>query len=86
MDLLKALDPKKAAENVRTDIRGDWYSDPWKWPEIEWLTDTSQGQSVLAKECQRGSVHQVALIDVRCIRWRSSTFPKKISALVPPWS
>jgi hypothetical protein len=27
----------QAAKNVRGDIHGDWYQDPWGWPEIEWL-------------------------------------------------
>jgi hypothetical protein len=31
------LDVPQAAKNVRDDIYGDWYQDPWGWPEIEWL-------------------------------------------------
>ncbi|MEY2500623.1 MAG: hypothetical protein QOI07_957 [Verrucomicrobiota bacterium] len=31
------LDVPAAARNVREDIEGDWYQDPWGWPEIEWL-------------------------------------------------
>lgn len=32
----KALDLDQAASNVAIDVRGDWYRDPWGWPEIEW--------------------------------------------------
>ncbi|MGO8925421.1 MAG: RNA-directed DNA polymerase [Limisphaerales bacterium] len=34
---LPSLDVSTAAKNVREDIEGDWYHDPWGWPEIEWL-------------------------------------------------
>lgn len=33
------LDVPQAAKNVRDDVYGDWYQDPWGWPEIEWLGD-----------------------------------------------
>jgi hypothetical protein len=26
-----------AAQNVMEDVAGDWYRDPWGWPEVEWL-------------------------------------------------
>jgi hypothetical protein len=31
------LDIPKAAKNVGEDVQGDWYQDPWGWPEVEWL-------------------------------------------------
>lgn len=34
---LPELNIPKAAKNVRDDITGDWYQDPWAWPEVEWL-------------------------------------------------
>jgi hypothetical protein len=34
---LPPLDIATAAKNVRDDIGGDWYQDPWGWPEIDWL-------------------------------------------------
>lgn len=37
VDWLTILDIKRAAANCRTDIFGDWYRDPWAWPELEWL-------------------------------------------------
>lgn len=36
MDWLAALDLDQASKNVRIDIAGDWYRDPWGWPEIKW--------------------------------------------------
>src|SRR5439155_26887009 len=39
IDWLAILDIKRAAANCRTDIFGDWYRDPWSWPELEWLSD-----------------------------------------------
>ncbi len=48
------LNIAKAAENVRGDVEGDWYQDPWGWPEIEWL-GTKHSQRVLdrlkSEEC-----------------------------------
>lgn len=37
MDWLAALDFERALKNVRTDIGGDWYRDPWNWCELDWL-------------------------------------------------
>jgi hypothetical protein len=32
------LDLQLAAKNCRTDFYGDWYRDPWDWPELDWVT------------------------------------------------
>lgn len=37
MDWLAALDFELALKNVQSDIRGDWYRDPWEWRELIWL-------------------------------------------------
>jgi hypothetical protein len=34
---LPDLNIPAASKNVREDIGGDWYQDPWGWPEVEWL-------------------------------------------------
>lgn len=39
---LPDLDLVQASKNVREDIGGDWYRDPWGWPEIEWLGKSAQ--------------------------------------------
>jgi hypothetical protein len=31
------LDIARAAQNVMEDAAGDWYQDPWGWPEVNWL-------------------------------------------------
>lgn len=38
----EALNFCLALKNVRTDIMGDWYRDPWGWPELEWAVENSQ--------------------------------------------
>ena len=37
MEWLQALDFDQALKNVRTDIIGDWYRDPWDWCELDWV-------------------------------------------------
>ncbi len=37
MDWLKALDFEQALKNVRRDLYGDWFRDPWSWPELSWI-------------------------------------------------
>ncbi|MFB6831400.1 reverse transcriptase domain-containing protein [Streptomyces hydrogenans] len=31
------LDAKKAADICQTEMYGDWYRDPWGWPELSWV-------------------------------------------------
>jgi hypothetical protein len=38
-DWLKVVDAKRALRNVRLDMVGDWYLDPWEWPETAWVVD-----------------------------------------------
>jgi hypothetical protein len=37
IDWATALGFEQAAKNVRSDTYGDWYRDPWGWPENEWV-------------------------------------------------
>jgi hypothetical protein len=37
MDWLNELDLDLALYNVHNDILGDWYRDPWDWPELNWV-------------------------------------------------
>jgi hypothetical protein len=41
IDWAKALDLALAAKNVRDEFVGDWYRDPWGWPELEYMIKTS---------------------------------------------
>src|SRR5690348_16596178 len=36
-DWTESLDPHQAMTNIRFDITGDWYRDPWGWPEYDFL-------------------------------------------------
>ena len=37
IDWTAATSFEQAAKNVRSDSYGDWYRDPWGWPENEWV-------------------------------------------------
>jgi hypothetical protein len=39
IDWAKILNPVRAVENLRQEMTGDWYRDPWGWPEYEFLLD-----------------------------------------------
>lgn len=62
MDWSKALDLKTALGNVRQDLVGDWYRDPWGWPEIDYVA--SSEPDALYKRAASGSVCRVANLDV----------------------
>jgi hypothetical protein len=36
------LDAKKAAEICHIEMFGDWYRDPWGWPELNWIKSNPQ--------------------------------------------
>lgn len=44
---LEIVDLDRACKTVRTDIFGDWYRDPWGWPETEWLASAEGHRHVL---------------------------------------
>lgn len=37
IDWLKALHFGRAYSNCHDDLYGDWYRDPWAWPEMKWV-------------------------------------------------
>lgn len=51
MDWRADLDLKRAIKNLRGVAKGDWYRDPWAWPEYQHLLDT--GGDILWKELDR---------------------------------
>jgi hypothetical protein len=59
---IDAVDLRRAAYNVHLEFPGDWYRDPWGWPEIEWLVETSQDR-IFERLKARGA-HRPARIDV----------------------
>jgi hypothetical protein len=37
VDWLEALDIGLAVRNCHNDLIGEWYRDPWSWPELKWV-------------------------------------------------
>jgi len=62
IDWLTVLDLGKAARNVRTDAIGDWYRDPWGWPETEWAA--AAGADFTVGRLNAAGTTPVAKIDV----------------------
>jgi hypothetical protein len=53
-----ALDIDRAQANVTSDAFGDWYKDPWRWPEIAWVV-RNQASAVEARLNGRGTMRCV---------------------------
>lgn len=66
MDWAHVLDFSTAAKNVRGEFFGDWYHDPWEWPEIDFLLASPKrlGNHIESKQKQ-----SPALIDVPKENW-----------------
>jgi hypothetical protein len=62
VDWLSALDLGAARANLRNEYYGDWYRDPWGWPEIEWLVD--RRQDIVANRLGSADPRRPARIDV----------------------
>jgi len=58
----EVLDLERAFFNVHSDFYGDWYRDPWGWPEIKWLSEKRPDLVVDRLDNQRFG--QVSLLDV----------------------
>lgn len=63
MDWMAALDIKRALQNCHVDMVGDWYRDPWGWPELDWLVKKKKTELITARLNSSG-VRRVARIDV----------------------
>jgi hypothetical protein len=63
IDWLNVLDIPHAAQNARGDIFGDWYRDPWTWPELDWI-QTASGLSLLNQRFNSVGVAHAAKLDV----------------------
>lgn len=61
-DWVEALDFKAALQNCLTDIVGDWYRDPWGWPELRWLV--RRKPEVITSRLNSDGVRRAAKIDV----------------------
>ena len=62
MDWQKALNLGQALTNVRADLIGDWYRDPWGWPEFEFIA--TEEPTALTDRASGSGVRRVANIDV----------------------
>lgn len=62
MDWIRELDLQQALHNCRNDMAGDWYRDPWAWPELDWVAN-NQPELVVPRLNGSGA-RRVAKIDV----------------------
>jgi hypothetical protein len=61
MDWFSALDFERALTNVQSDIRGDWYRDPWDWKELEWMVPDSLSDHAIPRLNSSGVKHTARL-------------------------
>ena len=62
MDWLNTLDIKKAIDNITYDQIGDWYRDPWGWPENDFILNG--GKNYITDRANSSGARRVANIDV----------------------
>lgn len=62
MDWSSVLDFKRALANVRRDILGDWYRDPWGWPELAFAVESAP--ELLVSRLNAKGCHRALTIDV----------------------
>jgi Reverse transcriptase (RNA-dependent DNA polymerase) len=62
MDWLTDLDLRVALKNCRNDMLGDWYRDPWGWPEVEWAV--SQRPEIITARLNSTGARRAAKLDV----------------------
>lgn len=62
LDWPSMLNLDKALYNCRNDILGDWYRDPWGWPEMDWAVE-KRPEVITARLNSSGS-RRAARIDV----------------------
>jgi hypothetical protein len=61
-DWLSTLNVAAATSNVRIDSYGDWYRDPWGWPELAFLA--GEGRAHVLARALTGPVGAAIAIDV----------------------
>jgi hypothetical protein len=69
VDWSRVVDVERAAANVRTEFPGDWYVDPWGWPELGYLSKYDVA-SVL-DHCRSADTGRGIAIDVPKENWGS---------------
>lgn len=61
-DWLAVVDVKRALVNCHKDLIGDWYRDPWSWPELSWVVD--KRPDMLVARLNAAGVQRAANLDV----------------------
>lgn len=59
---IEALDLSRAVTNLHSELLGDWYRDPWGWPELDWLA--SHGRHIVEQRLKATEGWAVSKIDV----------------------
>ena len=67
IDWSAAIDLKQAVANVKAEIPGDWYQDPWGWPELHFLLD--KRPDLIVDNCNASGTRAMALLDVPKENW-----------------
>lgn len=49
MDWLITLDFERALRNCHVDMVGDWFRDPWGWPELDWVVKKKHRDLVVGR-------------------------------------
>lgn len=62
IEWLEVLDISLALKNCHIDLLGDWYRDPWGWPEMDWVV--GRRPDLVAARLNSSSTRHVAKIDV----------------------
>lgn len=62
IDWLQALDVGRAFSNCHADLYGDWYRDPWQWPEMRWFAKTSP--ELIGARVNSDHIARVSMLDV----------------------
>lgn len=61
-DWVEKVDWQQALANVRNDAKGDWYRDPWNWPEYDFIFGGNI--DYLLKRAQDSGIRRPSKIDV----------------------
>jgi hypothetical protein len=62
LDWLESLDLDLALHNCRNDILGDWYRDPWGWPELDWAVH--KRPEIIVARLNSSGARRAARLDV----------------------
>lgn len=62
MDWSRAIDLNRALRNCHIELIGDWYRDPWGWPELDWVA--KDHKEAVVQRLQSTGAKAVACLDV----------------------